>query len=334
MKKTAITVILLLTIFISGAAWSETVELKLATFDTPTGFANSKIFGPWAESLNKEAKDMFHITIYAGGTLGRNPLKQLQLARDGVADISWIIPSYTPGIFLDDAIVEVPFLAKTAFDSSLAFYKMWEKGLLRGYDLVVPLMIAGAQQYAIHTTFPVKSPKDLKGKKIRAIGKMQNYMAKALDFVPVGMPVTEVAESLSRDLLQGTLNEWNGARTFKIDEVAKYHCMVPLGTVTFLMGMNKEKFNSLSPEAQAILIKHREPLVRDWGRKMDEDLAKYHQKILNDKQHHVYTPSGKDLEEWKTVLQPAVEEWTKAQGNGKELINAYEEELIKARQEE
>jgi TRAP-type C4-dicarboxylate transport system substrate-binding protein len=221
MKKIVLAIAIMM--IFAGNVMAEPIVLKWANFEPPQSFAMKNIWAPWFAKMEKEGEGLFKIDVYAAGTLNRNPVKQLKVLRDGVADIAFILPSYTPGTFMDDAVLEVPFVAKNAMDSSLAIYRMWQKGMLRNYDQVVPLMVSGAQQYAVHSTFPVKVPQDLNGKKIRSTGKMQHFMAKAYGAAPVGMPVTKIAESLSRGLIQATTNEWNGVRTFKIDNVAKYH---------------------------------------------------------------------------------------------------------------
>ena len=317
---------------LTGTAWAGPVVLKFNTFEPPKGFVLSKILMPFIEKVNKEGEGIIKIDVFAGGALGRNPLKQLKLVKDGVVDIAWIIQSYTPSVFVNDSVLEVPFLAENSMEVSLAFWQMYKKGMLVGYDDIHPLFIGGAQQYNIHTSYPVKGPADLKGVKIRAIGKMQHYFAEALGFTPIGMPVTKIAESISRGLIKGTLNEWNGARTFKIDGVTKYHYMVPLGTVGFLVAMNKAKYEGLSAKAKAILDKHFGlPVVRYWGEVMDEDLGKYHQKILKDPKHHVYTPTGAQMEEWKATLKPAVDSWLRDNPKGAQLLKAFKDELAKVR---
>ena len=317
---------------LSGTAWAGPTVLKFNTFEPPQGFVISKILMPVIEKVNKEGEGLIKIDVFTGGALGRNPLKQLKLVKDGVVDIAWIIQGYTPSVFLNDSVLEVPFLAENAMEASLAFWQMYKKGMLIGYDDIHPLFIAGAQQYNIHSSFSVKTPTDLKSVKIRAIGKMQHYMAETIGFTPVGMPVTKIAESISRGLIKGTLSEWNGVRTFKIDDVTNYHCMVPMGTVSFLVAMNKSKYEGLPTEAKAILDKHFGlPVVRHWGQIMDEDLGKYHQNILKNPAHHVYTPTGAAMKEWETILKPVAGSWQKDYPKASELIEAYKQELAKVR---
>ena len=332
MKKFAIAIAVVLLLVFAGSVSAAPVILKYAQFEPSNkAFAMRDIWLPWVEKMNKAGEGLFKIEVYVGGTLNRVPPKQLKILRDGVADIAFILPSYTPGVFADDSVVEVPFVAGTALEAGIASYRMLQKGLLRNYDVIVPLMLSVGQQYAIHSTFPIKRPGDLKGKKIRATGKMQHYMAQAFGAAPVGMPVTKIAESMSRGLIQATTNEWNAVRTFKIQDVAKYHFMLPMGTVTFLLAMNKDKFNSLPKKAQDIFMNNREYTVRLWADKMDTDLDKHYKKVQADPKHHVYIPTASETEEWKSVLGSAVDAWMKDDPKRKGLLEAYKKEIAKAR---
>ncbi len=329
MKKLA-SLVIFITLLASTVS-AEPVVLKYATFEPPQAFAIRAIWQPWIDDMNKAGEGLFKIELYPGGTLNRNPTKQLDIVRDGVADIAFVMPSYTPGTFMDDSVVEVPFVAESALQASVAIHQLFKKGLLRNYDIVVPLMVAAAQQYAVHSTFPVKVPRDLNGKKIRSTGKMQHYMAQAYGAAPIGMPVTQIAESMSRGLIQATTNEWNAMRTFKIDGVAKYHCMLPLGTVSFLLAMNKDSFNKLSPKAQKIFIDNQEATARLWGSQMDTSLNEHYKKIQQDPEHHVYIPAAAELDEWKQVLAPAVADWMKDDPKRESLLEAYKKEVAMAK---
>jgi TRAP-type C4-dicarboxylate transport system substrate-binding protein len=329
MKKIGIAVALIM--IFAGNVMAEPIVLKYANFEPPQSWAMKTVWGPWVAKMEKEGGGAFKIDVFAGGTLNRNPVKQLKIMRDGVADISFIIPSYTPGTFIDDSVLEVPFVADKAIDAALAIFRMWQKGMLRNYDQFVPLMISAAQQYGVHSTFPVKTPKDLNGKKLRSTGKMQHFFAKAYGAAPVGMPVTKIAESMSRGLLHATTNEWNAVRTFKIGDVTKYHCMVPLGTVSFLLAMNKQSFNKLPKKAQDVFIRNQEYTSRLWADELDKSLDVYYENIKKDPNHHVYIPNSSELAEWKRVLEPAVQEWMNVDPGRKYLLQTYKEEVAKVR---
>jgi TRAP-type C4-dicarboxylate transport system substrate-binding protein len=319
-------------VFFTGSALAGPIVLKFATFEPPKSFAQTMVWNPAWDALNKEGEGIIKVETYAGGTLGRNPTKQLKLVKDGVADMAFLLQGYTPGVFPNDEVLEVPLVAENALEANLAIWRMYKKGLLVGYDDVHPVFLGSAQQYGIHSNFLVKRPSDLKGVKLRAVGKMQHHIAAACGYTPVGMPVPKIAESISRGLIKGTLNEWNGVRTFKIGDVAKYHMMVPLGTISFGIMMNKAKYESLPPKAKAIFDKHTGlVLAKKWGAAMDKSLDAYHKKMMADPGRHVYTPKGNELKEWHDVLGKATQAWLKDSPNHPKLLAAFKEELKQIR---
>src|SRR5687768_1069604 len=93
-------------------------KLKFSSFEPPTAALTSKVMAPWAEEVSKSSGGALQIDMYAGGALGKNPLQQLKLVQDGVADIAWIIPGYTPGRFEDTDVVALPFATENATEAS------------------------------------------------------------------------------------------------------------------------------------------------------------------------------------------------------------------------
>ena len=141
------------------------------------------------------------------------------------------------------------------------------------------------------------------------------------------MPVTKIAEAMSRGVIQATTNEWNAMRTFKIEEVAKYHCMLPMGTPTFLLAMNKNSFNQLPKKAQDIFMDNREFLARLWADQMDMSLDDHHKKIEANPKHHVYNPNAAEIKQWKIAIQSAVDKWLSEDSGRIKLLEAYKKEL-------
>ena len=96
---------------------------------------------------------------------------------------------------------------------------MLDKGFLRGYEDVVVLTLGTTEPYYIQTTFPVKSPQDLKGHKFRVADKTQTDLAVQLGITPVtGIPITKVAESLSMGVIDGTICDTMGLFPFRIGD--------------------------------------------------------------------------------------------------------------------
>lgn len=313
-------------------AWAKPLVLKFGTIEPPQGWATENIVKPFFEKVERDAGGTIKIEMYTAGSLGRNPTKYLKHVKDGVMDMGWILNAYQPGQFPDDEVVNIPFVSENALESTLAINRMIKKGLLRGYDQTVLLGAFCLNQYGIHSSFPVKKPEDLVGKKMRLAGKMQHSLFEAVGGTPVGMPATKIAESISRGVVSGVIFEWNGMVTFRVLDLTKYHTNVSFGTVVMSLVLNKKVYDSLPEIAKKAFDKHRgDPLVKNWGEKLIINDRRIMEKTATDPKHHIYTPSAVELNKWKTKMKPVVEDWVGKHPRGKLLLETYQTEIKKIR---
>ena len=318
-------------VMLSGSTWAESVTLKYNYFGPPTSWDYVNISVPFLKRVEKDSEGTVKFDLYPGGTLGRSPAKQLKIVKDRVADIVWTVQTYNPGVFADDVIANYPADA-SSLEATLAINGLHERGLLRGYEDIVPLGIFALAQYLIHTNFPVKSPQDLKGAKIRAAGAMQSKLVEALGAVPVGLSITKVVESISRGVIGGTILEWNGMTSWGCGAVTNYHCVVPFGTVSLLFAMNKKSYESLPPKAKAALDKHMGlPLAKEFGEKMTAYSNKTRRTFMKDPKHTVYYPTADEMAQFKALMNPVLKSWEESNLRFKELAKTYKEELAKVK---
>ncbi|MDP6427170.1 MAG: TRAP transporter substrate-binding protein [Rhodospirillales bacterium] len=312
----------------SASAASAQTSLKMAFFASPKDPTYSKVIKPWAEAINAEAKGAVKIDVFSGGALGRNPRLQVKMTLDGVADLAWVVPSYTPGRFPDNQVMELPTLIHDVKEASVAFRRIYDKGLLRGYgDFYVPLLVT-THPYFINTVKPVTKIADLKGLKLRAGGPVAGASMRALGAVPVGMPIPAVAENISKGILNGSAAEWNVMYAFRIIEVAKHHYMARLGTVPLAVLFNKKRFDGLSAKARGIINKHSgEKFSRKFGDvhfAIQGKMLAITQKKADQK---FVFPSKADLAKWDDTLRPVIDDWVKKHPKGKMLLAALKKEL-------
>ena len=84
-------------------------ELAFGVFVPAASPTVQKVYQPWVDWFNEVgANHDVTIKLYPGGTLGRNPAAQAELVRDGVADLTITVPSYTPGVYPDYDVFELP----------------------------------------------------------------------------------------------------------------------------------------------------------------------------------------------------------------------------------
>lgn len=312
----------------AGAANAEPITLKLAFFAPPMDPTFSKVIKPWIDAVNRDAKGVMKIDAFPGGILGRNPRLQIKMVQDGIADLAFTVPSYTPGRFPDNEVMELPGILREVKESSMAIRRLYDKGLLRGYDKFYVPMLVTTQPYSIHTNFPVKKISDLRGKKLRAGGPVAGAAMRALGAVPVGMPIPAVAENISKGILSGSAADWNVMYAFRIVDVAKYHYMARLGTVPLAVLFNKKVFDGLPEAAKAALRKN-------GGEKLSRTFGEVHLAVQGEKEsltkkmpgHSFVYPLAEALKKWDAIMRTVVADWVKKHPKGKVLLAALNKEL-------
>ena len=317
------------TVFSTPAAAQTT--LKFASFEPPQAPITGSVFIPWAEEVTKASGGSLKIDVFPGGVLGRNPLQQLKLVQDGVADLTWTVPGYTPGRFDDTEVAELPFLVTSSAAGSLAMSRLHAKGMLSGFDEIKLLLIGTVPPNAVHSRSPVRSLADLKGKRIRAGSSQIAKLIEAHGAVPVQRGATQVAESLSRGVIDATLNEWNFVGTFKIDEVVSHHLVVPMGTVAVMVPMMKARYDALPPAAKAALDRYSgEALARRFGAVVDKSNDATRERVSHSGKNTVATLPPAEEQAWRKATQPVIDAWRTAKPKNAQLYDAFKAELAAA----
>ena len=167
------------------ASLAETT-LRFTSFEPPVAFLTKHVFTPWAERVSAASNGTLNVKMFPGGTLGRSPAQQLQLVEDGVADIGFVIPGYTPGRFQEGTIGELPFLVQSSEAGSNAMWTLYEDGLLQGdYQKFKMVAITTTYPNFIVSTKPVVNPGDMEGLNFRAPGPTLLSALEELGSVPV-----------------------------------------------------------------------------------------------------------------------------------------------------
>ncbi len=324
------TVLAVLAAAATGAS-ADPITLRFSSFEPPQAFITSKVLTPWAKRVTEESKGTLKIEMFPGGTLGRDPAAQLKLVMDGVADIAWIVPGYTPGRFDAATVVELPFIVHTAYAGSLAATRMFENGLWKGggFDDVKFLCVCGNNPVFINTTFPATKLDDIKGHKFRAAGPVSLNVIKSLGAVPIGgITGPQLAESLSRGVVDGTMNEWNALQTFRVLDVAKNQIVLPLGSTSLMVIMNKAKYAGLPPAAKAAIDKNSgEAFAKIFGKMFDQNNAAVYEKAKTDKKRTITILNAEQQKPWRQAVAPVVEEWKKSNPDGERMYKAFADEV-------
>lgn len=317
----------------AGPAQAEPVKLRFSSFESPMNKVTSSVLIPYAKEVSEASDGTLQVDMFAGGALGRNPAQQLKLVLDGVADMAWIVLPYTPGRFDDADVVGLPFTINNGREGSLALQRLYESGALSGFDDLKVLALGTTPPVTIHATSPVQKPEDMKGKRARVSGSLLTQMAELLGAAPVQVGGGQVAEALSRGVVDLTLNNWGFVGDFKVDQVTSHHMNVPLGAVAVGVVMRKDKYESLPPKAREAIDKlSGERLAILIGQALDEHEVDMQRKAEESKRNTVVDPDEATLAAWREAVAPVTTNWRQASPKNEALYQAYVAEVEKARQ--
>ena len=87
---------------------------------------------PWAEKVEKESKGRIKVQIYPSMQLGGKATQLLQQVRDGVVDVAWTLPGFTPGVMPKLEIFELPFLHRSTQATVMALQDYVPKYMAHG----------------------------------------------------------------------------------------------------------------------------------------------------------------------------------------------------------
>jgi TRAP-type C4-dicarboxylate transport system substrate-binding protein len=242
----------------SMGAFAQEVTLRLHQFLPPQGTVPSKALAPWAKKIEDESKGRIKIQLYPSMQLGGTPPQLYDQARDGVVDIVWTLPGYTPGRFPKSEVFELPFIAGlSAENTSRALWDYVQKNAMDEYKDVHVLALHTHGPGLFHTKQPVVGLESLRGMKIRGGTRVVNNMLVKLGATPVGMPVPAVTDALSKGTIDGTTIPWEVAPALKVQELVKNHTTFAgnraLYVTTFVVAMNKAAYNKLPADLKKII---------------------------------------------------------------------------------
>ncbi|QFT60755.1 C4-dicarboxylate-binding periplasmic protein precursor (plasmid) [Sulfitobacter sp. THAF37] len=302
-------------------------SLRFTTSVPAPSFIYADILSVWAQRVIDDSNGTLDIQMFPAGTLGRDPATHLDMARDGIADISYIILGYTPGAVNEATIIELPGSVPSATAGSLAATKMVEDGLWPGQGME-NVKVLGAFSTAptlLTTLSKVETLDDAAGKKLRGAGPTLLATINAIGATPVGgITSPQLAESLSRGLIDGTINEWVALTIFGVAEIAKYHLDINLGASPLMVVMNKDRYDSLPEEARAAIDKNSgEPFARLWGEEFDAAIEKFRSAAMKDDSRTFTTLSDEQQAIWDDKLQTVVDGWIAETPNGQEIYDAF-----------
>jgi TRAP-type transport system periplasmic protein len=314
---------------LSGFA-QQAVTLKFHTFMAPQSNVWLTMHKAWMDKVEKESAGRIKFEAYPAMQLGGTPVQLYDQARDGVVDIVWTLPGNTAGRFPRIEAFELPFMMNNAEATSKAYWEYvqtvapdeFKETHLLALQVHGPGMFHSANKL-------IKTPADLKGMKVRGPTRQVTKLLGSLGATPVGMPLPQIPDALSKGTVEAAVIPWEVVPSVKVHELTKFHTEFPssgpaLYTTTFVMAMNKPKYESLAPDLKKVIDANSGMATSAWLGKTQQGNDPNGRKAAVDRGNTIYTLSSAEADEFIKLSSAIDDEWVVDMGkrgfDGKKLL--------------
>ena len=293
-----------------ATAQDKPVHLKLSHW-VPPSHPLQKALEDWGGSIQKATNGTVTFSVFPAQQLGK-AFDHYDMARDGIADVTYVSPGYQPGRFPIIDAGNLPFMMSNATGGSQALDE-WYRKYAAGEMKDVKFCLAFVHDYgSFHSrTKKIVAPGDIKGMKIRPAHAIIATLVTQLGGTNVQAAAPEVRDIIEKGVADAVTFPWGSIPLFGIDKVTKYHMNVPLYTTSFVWIMNKATYEGMSAAQKQAVDAH---CSNEWALRVAAPWAEFERagvaKLTNDPGHEVYTISDAQLAEWKDAARPVVQAWS------------------------
>ncbi len=310
----------------------QSVTLKFHTFMAPQSNVWLNMHKAWMDKVEKDSGGRIKFEAYPAMQLGGSPVQLYDQAKDGVVDIVWTLPGNTAGRFPRVEVFELPFMMTNAEATSKAYWEYVQTVAPDEFKDVHPLALQVHGPGMFHTKDKqIRTPDDLRGLKMRGPTRQITKMLGYLGAIPVGMPLPQIPDSLSKGVIDGCVIPWEVVPSVKVHELTKFHTEFdPAGgslyTTTFVMAMNKAKYASLPPDLKKVIDANSGINTSGWLGKVQQGGDAAGRKAAQDRGNTLYTAPLADAQAFRRRARQVEVEWademTKRGFDGPKLIEA------------
>ncbi len=287
---------------------------RLHSFSSPTALDHTMHLDRWAERVGSASGGRIKVEVYPAMQLGGQPRDLVQQLEDGVVDIIWTVPGFTPGRFMGTEGLELPFMntGLSATQSPAAFAYIQKHLADTEYRGIKVIAVNATDRALVHTTRkPIRTLEDFRGLRLRVAGRWIGEAVTALGATPVGIALPGVYEALARGQVDGMLINWAITQPFRFYEVAKFHTEPSGGLFQgmILTLMNQRSYNRLPPDLRAVIdADSGAPLAARLGGIWDASTGPAVEATRAAGNEIIEIPDAEKAR-WRTAVQPVYDAW-------------------------
>lgn len=292
-------------------AQDKTVNMKVSLW-LPPAHPLVPATQAWAADIEKASGGSIKMTVFPSEQLGK-AFDHYDMARDGIADVTYVNPGYQPGRFPIAAAGQLPFVFADGKKGTLAlneWYHTYAPTEMKDTKLCFAFI---HDPGALHGKKKIVAPDDLKGVKVRPAQSTIGEMVKMFGGTNVQASAPESRDAIERGVADEITFPWGSVFLFGIDKVVKYHMDVPLYATVFTYNINLAKYNSMSDAQKKVIDDHCTP---EWASRVSDPWTDFEAngrvKMKALEGHEVYPLSAEQLDVWKKATEPLHASWKEA----------------------
>jgi TRAP-type C4-dicarboxylate transport system substrate-binding protein len=268
---------LVLAMATSAQAQEKVVKLKYASLLPPV-HPMSKMMEQWCKDVEQKTDGRVKVSYFPGNTL-TPPTQTYDSVVNGIADIGYSLPAYSPGRFPLTEVLTLPLGFTSGSQATTAINEYYKKFRPKEFDDTKIMYFMGSGPGLFFTRKPITSMDGIKGLRLKANAENADIV-KALGGAPVTMPITETYDALQKGLLEGVFSFYEVLKYWKFADVVK--CCLENSAVAYTTSMyvvmNKDKWNLISKADQQAIEKMNEETIEKSGKiwnELDKESKEY-----------------------------------------------------------
>jgi len=252
-------------------AFAQEVTLRFQHFVSPASANPTYFMQPWADAIEEQSNGRIKVELYPFMQLGGAAPNQYDLIRDGAIDGGWVIPGYQPNRFPEAEAMELPFMTtKSGEEASAAAWDFTQAYLM---DDFADVHVIAAHMHGpgiVHKRgSAIETVDDFAGLKLRGPSRAATLLLEELGATPLGMPVPQFPEALSRGVVDGGVITWEMSPSLKLNELTDSHTDVAgdraLYNLYFVWAMNKDVYEGLPEDLRAVIDANSGMMASRWA---------------------------------------------------------------------
>ena len=242
-------------VFLAGTALAEPISIKFSHVvaqDTPKGLA-AEFFKKRAEELTQ---GKVKVEVYPNSQLYKDKEEMEALQLGAVQMLAPSLAKFGPLGVKEFEVFDLPFIFNDYDDLHKVTKGPAGKALL---DKLAPKGILGLAYWdngfkSFSANSPIKTPADLKGKKLRIQNsKVLEEQMRTIKAIPQMLAFSEVYQALQTGVVDGTENPISNFYTQKMHEVQKYMTITDHGYLGYAVIVNKKFWEGLPADIRTQL---------------------------------------------------------------------------------